>query len=124
MSKICYGNTVTGSALTSYLVGNLNRLQISKINDKEVPKFKDNPLFALSKPEGEEDNSSAETGPGVQPTDGQGIAGFYQRKHAKHQPSGQHSHATSLLHQIYEKNIFSNNRCSYAAIHVSIIQIV
>ena len=101
--KISYGNTLTGSALTSYVAGNLNRLHISKISDKDLTISKDNPLTAISKPREDEDNSSVETVPGVQSSDNKGSSGLYQRKHNKHQPSGQHSHATSLLHQIYEK---------------------
>ena len=39
--KILYGNTITGSALTSYLAGHLGHIHVSKIFEKNSAQIKD-----------------------------------------------------------------------------------
>ena len=98
--KISYGNTITGAALTSYLASNLDRMNFPKIGSgKGTSPTKDMPSSASSKTDDEEQASRD----GSQHSDGKVRTEIHQRRYRKREPSEQHSHATSLIHQIYEK---------------------
>ena len=98
--KISKGNTLTGNTLTSYIAGNLDRLYLSKISSASVPISKD--ITSPTAPKTEDEKQTLGE-PATLPLDGCSSGGVHHRKYIKQQPSEQHQHATSLLHQIYEK---------------------
>ena len=85
--KISSGYTLTGGGSTSYFAGNINRMNLGKHQDKPGSPTKEPPSSAS-----EDEQSEGK------------ITGAHKPKYAKRKPSEQHgSHATSLLHQLYEK---------------------
>lgn len=101
--KILYGNTITGSALTSYLAGNLGHIHVSRIFEKNSAQLKDGSSSNASKTDEEGSSHVDVLDHSVSSDDKTKTNVIQKRKYMKRQSSEQHSHATSLIHQIYEK---------------------
>ena len=101
--KILYGNTITGSALTSYLAGHLGHIHVSKIFEKNSAQLKDGSSSNASKTDDEDSSHVDVLDRSLSSDDKTKTNVIQKRKYMKRQSSEQHSHATSLIHQIYEK---------------------